>query len=89
MEHHELLQHYRDQVDTIDLEIVYLLSRRFWISKEIWKIKKETDMPILQEERWDSLLTMLFEEADERWLERDFILDLWEKIHKESMRIQK
>ena len=89
MENKDLLQHYRDQVDTIDLEIVYLLSRRFWIVKEIWKIKKEADISILQEERWDNLLTMLFEEADERWLERDFILDLWEKIHKESMRLQK
>jgi len=89
MENKDLLQHYRDQIDTIDLEIVYLLSRRFWIVKEIWKIKKEADISVLQEERWDNLLTMLFEEADERWLERDFILDLWEKIHKESMRLQK
>ena len=89
MDNKNLLQHYRDQIDTIDLEIVYLLSRRFWIVNEIWKIKKEADISILQEERWDNLLTMLFEEADERWLERSFIRNLWEKIHQESLRLQK
>jgi chorismate mutase len=31
----ELLPHYRDQIDTIDGEIVYLLSRRFEIVKQI------------------------------------------------------
>jgi chorismate mutase len=31
----ELLQQYRDQVKTIDLEIIYLLSRRFENVKQI------------------------------------------------------
>ena len=32
----ELLQQFRDQVKTIDLEIVYLLSRRFENTKQIY-----------------------------------------------------
>ncbi|MBT3729103.1 hypothetical protein HOF65_02820 [bacterium] len=35
MEHKELLQIYRDQIDTLDKEIIYLLTRRFQIVNEI------------------------------------------------------
>ncbi len=35
MEHNEILQTYRDQIDTIDSEIIYLLSRRLEIVKQV------------------------------------------------------
>jgi chorismate mutase len=35
MEHIELLQNYREQIDTLDKEMIYLLSRRFEIVKQI------------------------------------------------------
>jgi chorismate mutase len=36
-----LLENYRNQIDTLDFEIIYLLSRRFQIVNEIGNIKKE------------------------------------------------
>ena len=89
MNQKELLKHYRDQIDTIDLEMVYLLSRRFEIVTQIWDIKKDIDLETYQSDRWEEVMHMLYEEADERWVNRELILDMWEKIHKESMRLQK
>jgi len=48
MKYEELLQHYRDQIDTIDLEMIYLLSRRFEIVKQIGLLKKEDNKSPLQ-----------------------------------------
>jgi chorismate mutase len=52
----ELLQQFRDQVKTIDLEIIYLLSRRFENVKQIGLLKKELDLETHQEDRWKQLL---------------------------------
>jgi chorismate mutase len=35
MELDKLLETFRDQIDTIDIEIIYLLSRRFELVKQI------------------------------------------------------
>jgi len=41
MELDELLVSFRNQIDTIDEEIIYLLSRRFELVKQIGNIKKD------------------------------------------------
>lgn len=84
----ELLQQFRDQVKTIDLEIIYLLSRRFENVKQIWELKKVLDMPVHQENRWQELLSDILEEADERMLDRDFVTKIWDLIHEESKNYQ-
>lgn len=84
----ELLQQFRDQVKTIDLEIIYLLSRRFENVKQIWELKKVLDMPVHQENRWQELLEDILEEADERMLDRNFVTKIWDLIHEESKKYQ-
>jgi len=85
----ELLQQFRDQVKTIDLEIIYLLSRRFENVKQIWLLKKELNLDIHQENRWQELLWDVLEEADERMLDKEFITSIWNLIHEESKKRQK
>jgi len=41
MELDEYLKNFREQIDTLDHEIIYLLSRRFTLVEQIGKIKKE------------------------------------------------
>ena len=84
----ELLQQFRDQVKTIDLEIIYLLSRRFENVKQIWLLKKELDLETYQEERWNDLLKDILDEADERMLDKEFVNSIWSMIHEESKKIQ-
>ena len=85
----ELLQQFRDQIKTIDLEIIYLLSRRFENVKQIWLLKKELDLNIHQEDRWNELLWDVLEESRDRMLDDDFVVNIWNLIHEESKKVQK
>jgi chorismate mutase len=85
----ELLKTFRDQIDTIDREIIYLLSRRFEIVKQIWIIKKQNDIQPLQTWRWEQVLQNLMLEAQDKWVNQDFVKTVWEEIHKEALRLEK
>jgi len=85
----ELLQQFREQVKTIDLEIIYLLSRRFENVKQIWLLKKELNLEVLQENRWNELLWDVLDESRARMLDDDFVVNIWNLIHEESKKIQK
>jgi chorismate mutase len=89
MEYVDLLQNYRAQIDTLDKEIIYLLSRRFTIVNEVWLLKKENNIPALQESRWNELLSENIEVWKELWVSESFIIDVWERIHKEALNIEK
>lgn len=85
----DLLKSLRNQIDTIDEEIIYLLSRRFEIVKQIGLIKKKNNIEILQSERWNSLMENLFQEALDKWVSKELVRDIWHLIHKESLNLEK
>lgn len=86
----ELLKHYRDWIDTLDREIIYLLSRRFDYVKEIWKIKKDKWLQTsLDEARWQKVLQNIEKEANDKWVSEEFIEKVWNEIHSEALRLEK
>jgi len=85
----DLLKNYREQIDSLDREILYLLFRRFTLVWEIWKIKKEIWMSPLQKDRWEQVLKDKIEIGKEYWLKKEFIEDIWNRIHKEALEIEK
>lgn len=89
MEYNELLKIYRYQIDTLDKELIHLLSRRFEIVEQIWIIKKENNVEALQTDRWEQLLKDNIEMGKELMVSESFIRDVWELIHSESLRIEK
>ena len=88
MNNSELLNIYRDQIDTLDKEIIALFARRFEIVKQIWKIKKEDNISALQTDRWNKLLEDNIEMWKEYLVSEEFIKDVWERIHKESLKLE-
>ena len=89
MELDDLLKNYREQIDTIDIEIIYLLSRRFALVEEIWNIKKENWENPLQPKRWSELLENLFEEARDKNVDKNLVKTIWNAIHKQSLIVEK
>lgn len=85
----DILDYFRQQIDTIDEEIIYLLSRRFEIVRQIWIIKKENNIQLLQKDRWEKVMNNLMKEADDKWVNKEFVKAIWEEIHKEALRLEK
>lgn len=85
----ELLKHLRLQVDTIDDEIIYLLSRRFELIKQIAKIKKENKLVIYEPERADEVMENVFEEAEDKGVSKEVVEALWKIIIEEAGHILK
>ncbi len=85
----ELLTSFRNQIDTIDEEIIYLLSRRFELVKQIGKIKKDLWEEALQPKRWGEVIENLYSEADDKWVSREIVKEIWNSIHDEALRIEK
>lgn len=83
------LQRMREQLDVIDAEILRLLSLRMHISKDIGSIKHAHNMPLFQPQRWQQVLERQMNAATKMGLDKDFVRELTEKIHAESLRVQK
>jgi chorismate mutase len=79
----------RKEIDKIDLEILKLFAERFKIVLEVWKLKKENNIPPLDEKRWNEVLQKIVEKWKSFWLSGEFIVDVWERIHEESLEIEK
>ncbi len=82
------LQRLREQLDVIDSEIMKLLSQRMNISKDIGLIKRAHNMPTFQPQRWQQVLDQQIRNARSLNLNEQFIKDIMEKIHSESLRQQ-
>jgi chorismate mutase len=78
----------RSQVDQIDSEILNILNKRFKVAREIGKVKKESNLPALDEKRWSEVLKNKIELGMTYGLGVDFILDVYNAIHREALRQQ-
>ncbi|NNE27721.1 MAG: bifunctional 3-deoxy-7-phosphoheptulonate synthase/chorismate mutase type II [Saprospiraceae bacterium] len=79
------LETLRDEINHIDDEILNLLSNRMIVSRQIGAYKKEHNMTILQQRRWESILDKSITEARKRNMSEKFIVRLINAIHDESI----
>lgn len=84
----ETLHALRDRIDQLDDELVALLGRRMFITREIGAVKEAHDIPVLQPERWRQILSRALRNAVENDLSDDFIEELFKAIHQESIHHQ-
>ncbi|HPT03957.1 MAG TPA: bifunctional 3-deoxy-7-phosphoheptulonate synthase/chorismate mutase type II [Bacteroidales bacterium] len=82
------LEELRREIDKLDDELITILSRRMEIVKEIGEYKKENDITILQIKRWSEIIRYRLENASRAGLDRDFLIRLFELVHKEAIQIQ-
>lgn len=79
------LEQIRQEMDNIDAEIVDLIARRMELSDKIGHIKKACNMPAYQPERWNEIVATRGERAKKTGISKDFIIELYEKIHHHSI----
>lgn len=84
----ESLRLLRDEIDGIDREIVDMLARRMAVCREIGQHKHALRMPVLQTDRYDSLLSSRAAQGVEMGMSDDFMRAILSAIHEESVRQQ-
>lgn len=78
----------REQIDTVDRQMLQLYAARLDLSRQIAQVKAQGNLAVFQPKRWDALLRQRLESARQLGLSPDFVKEIFEKIHVESVRVQ-
>jgi chorismate mutase len=82
------LEYLRQLMDSVDSEIIELIARRMELSERIGSVKRDCNMTAYQPERWREIVETRGEQAFKHLLSKEFIVELYEKIHHESIKKQ-
>lgn len=82
------LQQYRDKIDTIDSQLIQLLSQRFQIAADIAQYKIENNLEIHQEHREQVLISRIEHLCKDYNLHQEFDTELISLIMNESKKYQ-
>ncbi|HHJ10118.1 MAG TPA: 3-deoxy-7-phosphoheptulonate synthase [Bacteroidetes bacterium] len=82
------LQHYRKQIDLLDDELMDVLEKRMKISEKIGQYKKENNITIFQNTRWNEIVGKRLKQAMEKDLSEEFVDKVFRAIHQESIKKQ-
>ncbi|WP_396208992.1 chorismate mutase [Flavobacterium sp.] len=75
----------RMQIDGYDEKLLEIIGKRMQIVDQIGLLKKEKNVAILQNQRWNAILHKMTIEGKEMGLSPDFIMQLFKAIHQESI----
>jgi chorismate mutase len=78
----------REQIDKLDDKLIHILEKRMKVVEEIGKHKKESNITILQSQRWDDIVRRRISLGSRMGLSEEFILKVFQAIHQESINKQ-
>ena len=78
----------RAQIDVADQILLDTLGKRMITADAIGKIKKDNNVAVLQNKRWNEILGKMILDGEERGLSEEFVVKLFKAIHQESINHQ-
>ncbi len=78
----------RSKIDAIDNQLIQLLADRMKASSAIGEYKKQRQIQIIQSNRYKELLNRVCEQGIKAGLRKQFVTEIMEAIHNESVRQQ-
>ncbi len=78
----------REQIDSLDREILQLLSERMNVAEQIGRIKRENDVRILQTARWEDIMKRVLMSSHSLGLSEQFLRTMLDAVHVESIEHQ-
>ena len=84
----ENLSALRHQIDDVDNTLIELLAKRMGISREIGRYKREHNMTVVQTDRYTEILCKRGAQGVLSGMSADFVKEIFESIHGESVRQQ-
>jgi chorismate mutase len=78
----------RTQIDEFDGKLLEILAKRMKVADQIGALKKEKNVAILQNNRWNEILGRMILDGESKGLSEEFILKIFKAIHQESINHQ-
>lgn len=75
----------RAYIDELDTKLIDFLGKRMVVAEKIGQLKKEKNVAILQNKRWNAILDKMILDGSEKGLSEEFILKIFKAIHQESI----
>ncbi|MCI9844154.1 bifunctional 3-deoxy-7-phosphoheptulonate synthase/chorismate mutase type II [Flavobacterium pectinovorum] len=75
----------RANIDVLDANLLELLGKRMKVADEIGQVKKDANVAILQNNRWNEILGKMILEGEKKGLTEEFVLKMFKAIHQESI----
>jgi len=82
------LEELRNQIDSIDFQLIELVASRMNISEKMGDYKFKNNVAVLQLERWMEILRTRTDHGTMKQMDPAFIEKLMTLLHQESIRIQ-
>jgi chorismate mutase len=89
IDNNNLLDEFRQEIDAVDKQIISLLAKRFEIVRKVGAYKAERNIPPLDQERWREVLLSKMKQAKLLNLSEALVKDIYERIHKEALKLEK
>jgi chorismate mutase len=84
-DYNQRLDRLRLDIDEYDAKILEILGKRMKVADKIGALKKEKNVAVLQNKRWNEILGKMILEGEEKGLSEEFILKIFKAIHQESI----
>jgi chorismate mutase len=78
----------RSQIDRFDEQLLDLLEQRMNVAETIGKYKKDNNITILQNQRWEEIIKKVAAKGQSKGLSSEFIEQMFKAIHQESINHQ-
>lgn len=79
------LTKFRVDIDEYDAKLLEILGKRMKVADKIGALKKEKNVAVLQNKRWNEILGKMILDGEEKGLSEEFILKIFKAIHQESI----
>ena len=76
---------YRKMIDSLDHQLINILGNRMQVVTMIGRYKAKNNIPALQQSRFDALVKKNVEAGKLQNLSEQFIIEIMNAIHKESL----
>lgn len=79
------MEAWRERIDQLDRALMRTLTERMRVCEQIGEYKKAHNLPVLQTDRWEKILSRVVKEAEENRLPRELAERIFKAIHQASI----
>jgi chorismate mutase len=84
-EYQSKLAKLRGKIDEFDSKLLDVIGKRMKVTEDIGALKKEKNVAVLQNKRWNEILEKMVNEGSQKGLSEEFVIQFFKAIHQESI----